>query len=151
MALFTGLPHSSPFPSGRYTLSNPLRREAGLRLLTGAMPEPLRLRFLRAWRRPLLFDGKETPLAVQSAHRQRPDAAALPKTRPRTLLLVALTELEITRRVLEAPRASISRMTRSTQLVGQGAYLRSLYAALALQIGEAAALAEFERLLLDVG
>jgi hypothetical protein len=51
---------------------------------------------------------------------------------------------------VEAPLASISRKTRSTLLSTQGASLRSLSAALAAQIGEAAAQAEFERLLTSV-
>ena len=42
-------------------------------------------------------------------------------------------------------------MTRQTLLVAQGAYLRLLYGALAAQIGEAAALAEFDLLLASVG
>ncbi len=150
MALVFGPPPPPRFPSGRYTITNPLRRQSGLRLLTANMPEPLRRLIVTAFRRPSPFDGQETPLAVQSAYRQRPDAAALPGMRPRTLRLLALTELEVARRLVEAPRSSISRMTRSTLLVAQGVYLRSLYAALVIQSGSAeAALAEFERLLLS--
>jgi hypothetical protein len=60
--------------------------------------------------------------------------------------------LEVSRRVLEATTASISRMTRNTLLIAQGAYLRPLYAALVIQLGtNEAALAEFQRLLLKVG
>ncbi|HEY7349851.1 MAG TPA: hypothetical protein VH599_16155, partial [Ktedonobacterales bacterium] len=139
------------FPSGRYLHTNPLRREAGLRLLSGPLPAPLRARLLRAWRRPALFSGEQTPLAVQSALRQRPDPTKLYSTPALTLGFFTLTELEVARRVLEAPLASISRMTRNTLLVAQGAYLRLLYAALVAQVGEAAALAEFERLLAGVG
>jgi hypothetical protein len=115
------------------------------------MPAPLRALFLNAWRRPYLFTGQETPLAVQSTQRQRPDEATVAKATAQTLAWVTLTELEVSRRVLEAPMASISRVTRNTRLVAQGAYLRLLYAALVRQVGEAAALAEFGRLLLRVG
>jgi hypothetical protein len=97
-----------------------------------------------------LFSGEQTPLAVQSALRQRPDPTKLYSTPALTLGFFTLTELEVARRVLEAPLASISRMTRNTLLVAQGAYLRLLYAALVAQVGEAAALAEFERLLAGV-
>jgi hypothetical protein len=92
-----------------------------------------------------------TPLAVQSAHRQRPGDETLAESKPPTLCWFTLTELEATRRVLEAPLGSLSRMTRSTLLVAQGAYLRRLYYALVAQVGEAAALAEFTRLLASVG
>jgi hypothetical protein len=73
MAISGGPRQPPSFPSGRYTITNPLRREYGLRLLTATMPAPLRALFLAAWRRPYLFSGQETPLAVQSAYRQRPD------------------------------------------------------------------------------
>jgi hypothetical protein len=148
MALFGGPRKPPSFPSGRYTLSNPLRREYGLRLLTATLPDPLRLLILAAWRRPYRFSGQETPLAVPSTQRQRPD---LTHATVQTLCWVTLTELEVSRRVLEAPIASISRMTRHTLLVAQGAYLRLLYAALVRQMGEAGALAEFGRLLVRVG
>jgi hypothetical protein len=77
MAVFGGPRKPPSFPSGRYTITNPLRREYGLRLLTATLPEPLRLVILSAWRRPYLFTCQETPLAVQSAHRQRPDEATI--------------------------------------------------------------------------
>jgi len=144
MALFGGPRKPPSFPSGRYTITNPLRREYGLRLLTATMPTSLRALFLAAWRRPYLFTGQETPLAVQSTQRQRPD---ITKATVQTVCWVTLTELEVSRRVLEAPIASISRMTRNTLLIAQGAYLRLLYAALVRQVGEAAALAEFARLI----
>ena len=41
MALYPRLPNPS-YPSGRYTRTNPLRREFGLRLLSEPLPEPLR-------------------------------------------------------------------------------------------------------------
>ena len=151
MALFGGPRKPPSFPSGRYTLTNPLRREYGLRLLTGTLPDPLRALILAAWRRPYLFTGQETPLAVQSTRRQRPDEGTIACATVQTLGWVTLTELEVSRRVLEAPMASISRMTRNTILIAQGAYLRLLYAALVRQMGEAAALAEFGRLLQRVG
>jgi hypothetical protein len=41
-------------------------------------------------------------------------------------------------------------VARNRLLGAQGAYLRVVYAALAAQVGESAALAEFERLILSV-
>jgi hypothetical protein len=146
MALDPRLPNPS-FPSNRYTRTNPLRREFGLRLLTESLPEPLRTDLIRAWRRPAHFDGNE---AIQSLHRQRPDEASLPGAHPRLLCIITLTELEVSRRVVEAPLASISRATRNKLLAAQGAYLSALYAALVLHLGAEAALAEFQRLLLSV-
>ncbi|HLW00750.1 MAG TPA: hypothetical protein VKT82_18980 [Ktedonobacterales bacterium] len=145
MALITGTPRFSRFPSGRYTHTDPLRREFGLRLLAEPLPEPLRSGLIRAWRRPGRFDGNQ---AIQSVHRPRPDQAQLFGLPLRMLGWLALTELEASRRVVETPRTSISRETRNTLLKAQGAYLRCLYAALAAQLGEAGAQAEFERLVL---
>ena len=145
MALPGGPPKPPSFPSGRYTRTNPLRREFGLRLLTDALPEPLRTNLIRAWRRPPRFDGNE---AIQTLHRQRPDQARLFSVPPRALGLITLTELEVSRRVVEAPLASISRETRNTLLASQGLYLQQVYVALARQVGEAAAQTEFERLLI---
>ena len=67
-----GPPKPPSFPSGRYTHTDPLRREFGLRLLSEPLPEPLRTSLIRAWRRPARFDGNQ---AIQSLHRQRPDEA----------------------------------------------------------------------------
>ena len=131
----------------RYARTDPLRREFGLRLLAEPLPEPLRTRLIRAWRHPARFDGRQ---AIQSVHRQRPDQARLFSVPPRALGLITLTELEVSRRVVEAPLASISRETRNKLLASQGLYLQYLYVALARQVGEAAALAEFERLLTAV-
>ncbi len=151
MAFLTGFPKSPPIPSGRYTTTNPLRREAGLRLLTEHLPHTLRWRIIRAWRRPGLFNGQQTPLALQDAHRQHLDDAALAQVWPRTIAWFTLTELEVSRRLVEAPLASILPALRNSMLSAQGAYLLRLYAALAAQLGEAAALAAFERLLSSVG
>jgi len=142
MDLFTGSPRPPSYPSGRYTRTNPLRREFGLRLLTDALPEPLRGGLIRAWRKPAHFDGNE---ALQSVHRQRPDQARLFCVPPRALGLITLTELEVSRRVVEAPLASISRETRNTLLAAQGLYLQQVYVALARQVGEEAALATFQQ------
>ncbi|HLW01479.1 MAG TPA: hypothetical protein VKT82_22675 [Ktedonobacterales bacterium] len=145
MTLFPHPPTSPTLPSDRYQHTNPLRRESGLRLLTTGLPEPLRWLLIRAWRRPAHFDGNE---ALQSIHRQRPGEAQLATLPTRLLGFFTLTELEVSRRVVEAPLSSISRVTRDRLLVAQGAYLRSLYLALATQLGSAeAALAEFQRLL----
>ncbi|HLW02299.1 MAG TPA: hypothetical protein VKT82_26825 [Ktedonobacterales bacterium] len=147
MALIGGPLPPRPFSSGRYVHSDPLRREFGLRLLAEPLPEPLRSRLIRAWRRPARYDGRQ---AIQSVHRQRPDAASFSLLSIRVLGLLAFTELEASRRVVETPRAEISRETRNTLLKAQGAYLRLLYAALAARMGEAGALAEFERLVQNV-
>ncbi len=142
MALLAGFPKPPSYPSGRYTHTNPLRREFGLRLLCDPLPEALRACIIPAWRRPARFDGNE---AIQSLHRQRPDQARLFAVPPRALALLALTELEVSRRVVEAPLASISRETRNKLLAAQGSYLQQLYTALARQVGEAAALASFQQ------
>ena len=149
MALLTGSPRPPSFPSGRYTHTNPLRREAGLRLLTENLPEPLRWAIIHAWRRPSRFD--ETMTALPTLHRQRPSEAQVVQARPHLIAFITLTEMEVSRRVVEAPLASISRVTRNRLLSAQGLYLRLLYISLARQIGEIAALAEFQRLLLQVG
>ena len=142
MALPGGPARPPSYPSGRYTRTNPLRREFGLRLLTEPLPEPLRTGLIRAWRRPPHFDGNE---AIQSVHRQRPDQARLFCVPPRALGLITLTEMEVSRRVVEAPLVSISRETRNKLLASQGLYLQQVYVALARQIGEDAALATFQQ------
>ena len=130
------------FPRTATPARIPLRREFGLRLLSEALPEPLRTGLIRAWRRPPRFDGKE---AIQSLHRQRPDDAQLFGISPRLLGVIALTELEVSRRVVEAPLVSISRETRNRLLADQGRYLWRIYQALARQIGEAAAQVVFQQ------
>ncbi len=148
MTLYPSLPsHASSFPSGRYLKTDPLRREFGLRLLSDPLPEPLRTSLIRAWRRPVRYDGKQ---AIQSVHRQRPPEASLLELPPALLGVLSLTELEVSRRVVETPRTSISRDTRNKLLAAQGIYLRRLYAAFVFQLGEAAALSEFQRLVLSV-
>ena len=142
MALLAGPPKPPSYPSGRYTRTNPLRREFGLRLLAEPLPEPLRVSLIRAWRRPPRFDGNE---AIQNLHRQRPDLAQLFGLPPRVLSLLALTELEVSRRVVAAPLASISRETRNKLLAAQGLYLQQVYVTLARQVGEEAALASFQQ------
>ncbi|HEY7356581.1 MAG TPA: hypothetical protein VH590_08950 [Ktedonobacterales bacterium] len=140
MALLSGTPKPPSFPAGRYTHTNPLRREAGLRQLTEPLPEPLRWALIRAWRRP---PRPLHPLAapeVPSLHRQRPAEASLYARPPYALGLIALVELAMGRRLVEAPKASLTPTARNALLAEQGAYLRQVYAALA----------EFERLLLSV-
>ena len=155
MALFPGAPQSGSsrppsFPSGRYAHTNPLRREAGLRLLTESLPEALRWAIIRAWRRPNRFVSAVASSEVPSAHRQRPSEASLPAKTPYTLGLIALVELDVSQKVVEAPLASMPPVARNRLLSAQGAYLGGVYAALAAQVGESAALAEFERLLPSV-
>jgi hypothetical protein len=147
MAFIAGLLKPSAFPSGRYTHTDPLRREFGLLLLTETLPEPLRSILIRAWRKPRRFDGNQ---AIQSLHRQRTPEAAFPFLPPARLAWIVLIELEVSRRVVETSRTEIKREERNALLISQGAYLSCLHAALSAKIGEAAALAEFERLLLAV-
>lgn len=142
MALLTSSSQPPLFPSGRYTHTNPLRREYGLRLLTAPLPEPLRTGLVRAWRRAASFEGKET---IQAAYRQRPDDAQLFGIHPHTLGVMALTELKVSRSVVEAPIASISRETRNRLLASQGAFLQRIYNALARQVGTARALSVFQQ------
>jgi hypothetical protein len=144
MTLYPPLSSARPFPSGRYVHTDPLRREFGLRLLTDTWPEPLRTTLIRAWRKPRRFDGNQ---AIQSRSRQRLPQASFPFLGAARLVWLALIELEVSRRAVETPRTEIKREERNALLVSQGAYLSCLYAALAAQLGEAAALAEFERLI----
>jgi hypothetical protein len=144
MTRYPSLPPTPRFPTGRYTHTDPLRREFGLRLLTDTWPEPLRSRLIRAWRKPRRFDGNQ---AIQSRSRQRLPAASFPFLPPARLSNTALIELEVSRRVVETSRTEIKREERNALLAAQGAYLSCLYAALVAQLGEAGALAEFERLI----
>ena len=150
MAMLAGFPKSPAIPSGRYTTTNPLRCEGGLRLLTEHLPDSLRWAILRAWRRPSLRSSLLPAREVPSAHRQRPAEASLPGTPPRLLAFIALVELDVARRLVEAPLASILPTTRHTLLSAQSRYLQQVSVALARQIGEAATLAEFQRLLAQV-
>ena len=134
--------------AGRPAHSDPLRRLFGLQVLGELLPTPARTVLLRAWMQPRRFDGNQ---AIQSLHRQRPAEASLPLMAVSQLCLLIYMELEASRRVVETPRTEIKRDLRNALLANQGAYLSSLYAALALHLGEAAALVEFERLLLRVG
>ncbi len=151
MALIFGPPPPPRFPSGRYTQTNPLRREYGLLLLTGSLPEPLRTRLIRAWRQPAFYAGTDLPLVVQRAQRPRPSELQLADVNLRRLRRFTATELALSRRLVEAPREDIPRETRQNLLLAQGEYLRRLYAALSVRLGAAAALAEFERLMAGAG
>lgn len=150
MALLTGLSKAPSYPSGRYAHTNPLRREAGLRLLTRDLPDPVRWLIIRHWRRPGFPTDKAVPQSLQQAQGQRPDANALMQFTPRSLCWFSFTELEIARRLVEASQESMRPAMRNSLLIGQGVYLRQLYIALARQIGEAAALAEFQSLVAGV-
>ena len=149
MALSYGLPPTVS-PTGRYTHSNPLRREQGIRLLTENLPEPLRRLFIPAFRRPPIFTRAETPLAIQGVQRRWPCDAELAPRAAQTLRWYVQTEVEAARRIVEAPRGHPRQATRDLLLVAQGAYLCRLYLALAARIGEAAALAEFARVLAGI-
>jgi hypothetical protein len=149
MAFIIGSSKWPSFPSGRYTYTNPLRREAGLRLLTENLPERLRWAIVRAWRQPSRFEVGMT--ALPSLHRQRPDEAYLALATPRRIALISLTELEVSRRIVEAPQVSIKPVERNSLLFAQGLYVLRLYEALERQIGEQAALAVFEQAIEVVG
>ena len=151
MAMFGGLPQPPSHPSDRYTRTNPLRREGGLRLLTGNLPEPLRWAIIAAWRRPNPFPNAAYAPELPSPRRQRPHPSSLFGKPPRILGYLALIELELARRLVEAPQASMAPALRNTMLFEAGLYLGQVYLALAEQIGEPAALAEFKRLLPEVG
>jgi hypothetical protein len=144
-------PRPPVLSSGRYTFTNPLRREAGLRLLTEPLPEPLRWAIIHAWRWPHGSVAPQPAPELPHPHRPRPSEASLPAKSPYLLSLIALIEVEMAWRLVEAPQTSLKPVERNRLLSAQGAYLRSLYVALAWQVGEAAALAEFERLLRRVG
>ena len=151
MAVFFG--GSSPRPSqpqppiSRYAVSNPLRREGGIRLLTFTLPDPLRVLVVRAMRRHPRFDGSIVPFALQNLYRRRLSDEALANLSQRSKASLVQTEVEVSRRTIEAPRSDISRGTRNALLIQQGAELRRLYLALAMQIGEAGALAVFQQAL----
>src|SRR5579862_4536391 len=120
MAFLVGFPQAPVPPSGRYTRTKPLRREHGLRLLTASLPEPLRCILLCAWRRP----GQYWSVDQDWPHpyRQRPDDAFLLSKPPRTLGYLAVVELELARRLVEAPQASIWPTVRNTMPKEQGMY-----------------------------
>jgi hypothetical protein len=149
MAFLMGSPRFPAFPSGRYNSTNPLRRYAGLRLLTEPLPERLRWTIRRAWRQPSHFEVGMT--ALPRLHRQRPAEAYFMLATPYTLSLLVVTELEVSRRVVEAPQVSLKPEERNNLLFAQGLYLLRLYEALAAQIGEHAALAVFEQAIEAVG
>ena len=97
------MPPTPPsLPSGRYVHTNQLCRELGLKLLSEPLPEPLRTTLIRAWRRP-------GSLGWQPGHPE----PALPAPRrsqltrlftPSLLGVISLTELEVSRRVVETPQ-----------------------------------------------
>jgi hypothetical protein len=142
--------HAAP-PAGRYAISNPLRRERHLHLLTGHLPEPLRRVLLDGLRRPPLFAGEQTPLAVQSARRRRLSDGQVARAHLATLCALTLTELEVTRRLVEAPREALPLVTHHALLVAQGAELRRLYLVLVARLREAGAQATVQALLAEVG
>lgn len=151
MALLAGLPSAVPtpkspaHPAGRYIHTNPLRREHGLRVLCEYLPEPLRWALIGAWRRPNRYTSAN--LALPNLHQQRPDDAVLLSKPPQIIGCLALVEFELARRTVEAPKTAISPAIRNALLTSQSLYLWRLYNVLVWQVGEAAALAEFEHLL----
>ncbi|HEU5368645.1 MAG TPA: hypothetical protein VFU69_09280 [Ktedonobacterales bacterium] len=149
MAILMGSPKPSSFPSGRYERTNPLRRYAGLRLLSEPLPERLRWAIIRAWRQPSYFEVGMT--ALPGLHRQRPGEAQIISANVHRIALFFLTELEVSRRVVEAPQVSIKPEERNRLLSAQGAYLRRLYVALARQVGTEHALAICEQAIEAVG
>ncbi len=135
------------FPSGRYHHTNPLRRLFGLRLLADPLPEPLATTLIRAWMVPARYDGEQ---AIPTRERLRLPADVLPFLPPARLAWMALIELAVSRRLVETPKTAITREERNFLLRSQAAYLARIYSALAAQLGEAAAQAEFARRVLRV-
>ncbi len=138
--------HSSrPFPSGRFGHTNPLRRLFGLRLLADPLPEAAGIALIRAWMFPARYDGEQ---AIPTRERLRLPADVLPFLPPARLAWMAFIELAVSRRLVETPKTAITREERNFLLRSQGGYLRSIYVALATQLGEARARVEMERLFL---
>ncbi len=135
------------FPSGRYHHTDPLRRLFGLRLLAEPLPEPLRSTLIRAWMYPARYNGNQ---AIPTRERLRLPADVLPWLPPKRLGWMALVECAVSRRIIEMPRTEIDREERNALLRSQGAYLAQVYAALAAQLGEGAARAEFEGMLVKI-
>lgn len=150
--LFGGIsPQPSRSPVSRYAVSNPLRRVGGIRLLTYTLPEPLRALVVQGLRRPPRFDGNIVPFAIQSLHRCGVSSADLANASQRGKAAFVHAEVQIARRMVEAPQGSINRGTRNALLLAQGVELRRLYLALAAQIGQHAALALFQQALNALG
>ncbi|HEY7355201.1 MAG TPA: hypothetical protein VH590_02010 [Ktedonobacterales bacterium] len=149
MAFLMGSPKPPSFPSGRYERTNPLRRYAGLRLLSEPLPERLRWAIRRCWRQASYFEVGMT--ALPSLHRQRPGDALLAQAGVHRIALFMLTELEVSRRVVEAPQVSLKPEERDALLSAQGEYLRRLYVALARLVGTEQALAICEQAIEAVG
>jgi hypothetical protein len=126
---------------------NPLLRQFGLKLLSESLPDPARLALIRAWMPPRCFDGNQ---AIQSLFRERLAEASFPLLPPGRVRFIMQMELEVSRRVVETSWTKITRELRNKLLRSQAAYLSALYAALAAKLGEAAAQAEFEHLVLRV-
>ncbi len=148
MALSSRWPHRSPFPSGRYTRTNPLLREFALGRLTELLPGAVRSAIITTFRQRIRYDGNE---AIQNLHRQRPGRGQLFATPPRLLWLYVRTELEVSRRVVEAPLARLSRETRNALLDAQATYLHDIYEALAWQLGDDTAQALFQEAVKALG
>lgn len=155
MAVLFGGSSSQPSqpqpPVSRYAVSNPLRREGGIRLLTYSLPDPLRALVKCAMRRPPHLDDEIAPFALQNLYRRRFSDADLANLSTRGKAALVQTEVEVSRRTLEASRSSVSRGTRNALLMQQGAELRRLYLALCADIGETGALAIFQHALNAMG
>jgi hypothetical protein len=147
-ARHTWRPSPRPFLANRCAHTNSLRRLFGLQLLAESLPQALGLLLIDTWMQRTRYDGNQ---ATQSFYRQRPEEAFFPYIAPALLQTYLRIELEVARRMVEIPQTEITRERRSALLRAQSAYLCSLYAALAGHWGQAAAQAEFEHLLLNVG
>jgi hypothetical protein len=145
--LFGGSSQQPQPPVSRYAVSNPLRRDSGIRLLVFTLPDPLRALVVPAMRRPPLFDGSRVPFALQSLYRCRMSDEEVVNLSQRGKASLVRAEVEVARRTIEAPRSGIARGTRNRLLMEQGVELRRLYLALSAQIGEAGALAVFQQAL----
>jgi hypothetical protein len=122
-------------------------RERAVSILISGMPGDLRAVVRAAFLGSLPWSVWSTPPATQSPQRQRPDDTVLDQ---KLKLIRSCIEVELaaTRRILNAPGWTMSRMTRNVSLVIQGAELRRLFQALAAALDDPqAALDEFEEML----
>jgi hypothetical protein len=132
----TPAPAPRPLLVSRYTHTNPLFRLFWLQALAAPLPEALRPILIWTWMQPGHYNGTQ---AIPSRERQRlpeDDLLYLPAWR---LDSMASIELELGRRMIELPRAALTREERNHLLREQGAYLAHIYAALVAQVGEATA------------
>ena len=102
-------PQPSRPPVSRYRYTTPLRREWGIRLLTYTLPERLRVLVGRGLRRQPLFDGTIIAFALPSLYREHLSDDSLARMSQRGKATFVQVEVEVARRIVEAPQDSITR------------------------------------------